>query len=57
MRPYILSLLLLVSVSAFASDSTLLYNPKANVEKDVAAALVRAKKENKHGDALVGKVY
>jgi len=48
MRPFILSLVLLISVSAFASDSSFLYNPYANAEKDVAAALIKAKKENKH---------
>src|SRR5206468_5606885 len=31
-----------------ASDSSYLYKPYANVEQDVAAALVKAKKENKH---------
>lgn len=39
---------LLTSLNVFASDTTKLYNPYANVEKDVAAALVKAKKENKH---------
>ena len=42
------SLVLLVSLNTFANDSTKLYNPYANVQKDVAAALVKAKKENKH---------
>jgi len=39
---------LLLSLNAFASDTTKLYNPYASVEKDVASALVKAKKENKH---------
>ena len=39
---------LLTSLNVSASDTTKLYNPYANVEKDVAAALVKAKKENKH---------
>ena len=39
---------LLTSLNVFASDTTKLYNPYANVQKDVAAALVKAKKENKH---------
>jgi thioredoxin-related protein len=48
MKRLIFLLALVFSLQAFASDSTLLYNPNANVEKDVAAALVKAKKENKH---------
>ncbi|MFL5741358.1 MAG: thioredoxin family protein [Flavisolibacter sp.] len=36
------------------SDSAYLYKPYANVEKDVAAALVKAKKENKHVLLQVG---
>ena len=43
-----LLLLLLAGLSASASDSTKLYNPAANVTKDVQAALARAKKEKKH---------
>src|SRR5689334_8623562 len=42
------ALLLFVSVNSFASDTTKLYNPYANVEKDVVAALVKAKAEKKH---------
>lgn len=41
-------LLLLVSLNSFASDTTKLYNPYANVEKDVAAALAKAKAQKKH---------
>ena len=41
-------LFLLVSLNASANDTTKLYNPYSNVEKDVAAALVKAKKEKKH---------
>lgn len=43
-------LLLFVSLQSFAGDTTRqhLYNPYANVEQDVAAALVKAKAENKH---------
>jgi thiol:disulfide interchange protein len=40
--------LLLAGLSASASDSTKLYNPSANVAKDVQAALVKAKKEKKN---------
>ena len=45
---FFFSFLLLVSLQSFANDSTKLYNPLANVKKDVAAAVVKAKKENKH---------
>lgn len=45
---FLFSLVLLVSLNAFASDTTKLYDPKANAEKDVAVALVKAKKEGKH---------
>jgi len=45
---------LLISLNTFASDTTKLYNPYANVEKDVAAALAKAKKENKHVMLQVG---
>lgn len=48
MKRFLFLVLLLSSLQVFAGDSTLLYNPKANVEKDVAAALVKARKENKH---------
>ena len=41
-------LALFVSLQSFASDTTKLYNPAANVEKDVAAAVKKAKVENKH---------
>ncbi len=37
-----------MSLQSFAGDTTHLYNPYANVEKDVAAALVKAKAEKKH---------
>ena len=40
--------LLFVSMQSFASDTTKLYDPYANVEKDVAAALVKAKAQKKH---------
>ncbi|HWJ26638.1 MAG TPA: thioredoxin family protein [Flavisolibacter sp.] len=39
---------LFCSLRASAGDSTHLYDPNANVQKDVAAALAKAKKEKKH---------
>lgn len=42
------ALFLLLSLQSFAGDTTRLYDPFANVQKDVAAALVRAKAEKKH---------
>lgn len=47
-------LLILVSVETFAADSTKLYNPTANVEMDVKAALMKAKRENKNVLIQVG---
>lgn len=42
--------LLFICTQSFASDTTRtrLYNPAANVAKDIDALLVQAKKENKH---------
>jgi thioredoxin-related protein len=48
MKTLLITLMLSISLSAFANDSTKLYDPNANVEKDVSAALVKAKKEGKH---------
>lgn len=48
MKRFFFLMLLLVSVSVYANDSTKLYDPKANAEKDVAIALTKAKKEGKH---------
>src|SRR4051812_14857365 len=48
MKQLFLVLVLFCSLQALAGDSTKLYNPNANVEKDVAAAVAKAKKENKH---------
>ena len=45
---FLLVLFLFIGFSASAGDTTKLYNPAANVEKDVQAALARAKKEKKH---------
>lgn len=45
---FLFSFVLLISLNAFAGDTTKLYNPAANVQKDIAAALVKAKKENKN---------
>ena len=38
----------IISLQVLGSDTTKLYHPEANVEKDVAAAIKKAKKENKH---------
>lgn len=45
---------LFFSVHAFAGDSTKLYNPNANVKKDVENAMARAKKEKKNVLLQVG---
>ena len=47
-------LFLFVSLSSYAGDSTKLYNPSANVSKDVEQALARAKKEKKNVLLQVG---
>ncbi|MDQ6610706.1 MAG: thioredoxin family protein [Bacteroidota bacterium] len=54
MMRYLFILFLVISLNSFASDTTKLYNPAANVKKDVAAALVQAKKEGKHVLIQVG---
>lgn len=50
MKKGIFTLIFLIGffVSALASDTTLLYNPKANASADIATAVALAKKENKH---------
>ena len=45
---YIFILFIFMSLGAVANDSTKLYNPRANAEKDVAALLVKAKQQDKH---------
>lgn len=45
---FLLLFCLFFSLRAVASDSTKLYNPSANAEKDIAALLVKAKAERKH---------
>ena len=47
-------LVLFISISSTANDSTKLYNPKANAGKDVAEALVQAKKQGKHVFLQIG---
>ena len=39
---------LMISLNAYGSDTTKLYNPGANVQKDVAAAVAKAKQEKKN---------
>jgi thioredoxin-related protein len=51
---FLFSLVLLISFECFASDTAKLYNPEANVKKDVAAAIDKAKKEGKHVLLQVG---
>ena len=45
---WVFFVLLFLSVEASANDSTRLYNPKANAEKDVTQLLAKAKQEKKH---------
>ena len=51
---FLFSLVLFVSLKSFAGDTTKLYNPAANVKKDVAAVVAKAKKEGKHVMLQVG---
>ena len=51
---FLISLVLLISLKSFAGDTAKLYNPSANVKKDVAAAVVKAKKEGKNVLLQVG---
>jgi thioredoxin-related protein len=53
MRWFIIAVIFL-SLSAKANDSTKLYNPYANVVKDVQAAIVKAKKEKKQVMLQIG---
>src|SRR5687767_6670126 len=51
---FVLIVFLIFSVECFASDTTKLYNPYANVARDVEQALVKSKKEKKHVLIQVG---
>ena len=46
-----------VTLRSFAGDSTKLYNQHADVEKDVAATLAKAKTENKHVLLQIGGTW
>ena len=54
MMRILFSLVLLISLQSFASDTTKLYNPAADAKKDVAAAIVKAKKEGKNVMLQIG---
>ena len=45
---------LFVSINSYANDTTKLYNPAANVARDIEAALVKAKSEKKNVLIQVG---
>ena len=47
LRRWLFFLLLIMALPAAANDSTRLYNPRANAEKDVTLLLEKAKRENK----------
>jgi thioredoxin-related protein len=51
---FLFYILLLTSVNAFATDSTRMYNPYANAEKDMAIVLAKAKNEKKHVLVVIG---
>lgn len=50
----LLVLFLLVSINSYSNDTTKLYNPAANVARDIEAALVKAKSEKKNVLIQVG---
>lgn len=54
MKPVLFFFLLLFGNSLFANDTAKLYNPYADVEKDMAIIMEQAKKENKHIIIQVG---
>lgn len=54
MMRILFSLVLLISLQSFAGDTTKLYNPAANVKKDVTAALTKARKEGKNVMLQIG---
>lgn len=51
---YLVLLAMIFSLRAAASDSTKLYNPAADARKDLAAAVLKARKEGKHVLVQVG---
>lgn len=51
---FLFCFLMFFCLRASATDSTKLYNPAANVAKDVQQALIKAKKEKKHVLLQVG---
>jgi thioredoxin-related protein len=51
---FLFILFLMISLESFAGDTAKLYNPAANVKKDVATAVAKAKKEGKNVLIQVG---
>lgn len=51
---YLVLLLVICSLQARGADTTKLYNPYANAEKDLAALMIRAKAERKHVLVQIG---
>jgi thioredoxin-related protein len=54
MKRILALLTVIISIHAFANDTTKLYNPIANVAKDVVEAVKKAKQENKQVLIQVG---
>ena len=48
MKRFLFLMIVLFSLQASANDTTKLYDPNANPEKDVAVTLAKARKEGKH---------
>ena len=54
MMKYLLLLSLFFSTTLFAQKDSLIYHPEADANSEVAAAVVKAKAENKHVVAMIG---
>lgn len=54
MKILLIVISLLLTVNLLGNDTTKLYNPAANVEKDMVEILKQAKKENKHVMLQIG---
>ena len=54
MKKYLLLLSLFFSTTLFAQKDSLIYHPEADANSEVAAAIVKAKAENKHVVAMIG---
>jgi len=52
---YLFPFVLLISLESFAGDTTKLYNPKADVKKDLAAAICKSEERRQACTAAGGR--